>query len=57
MPEQIVKCRVCGEPYVFFSHYAGDESACPECHAKARRQHAGYPRGCGPDCRPRQRAK
>ena len=34
--EQTVKCRICGEPYVVYSHYAGDQSACPDCRAKAR---------------------
>jgi ribosomal protein S27E len=36
MPEQTVKCPICGEPYVFYSHYAGDQSACPACRTKAR---------------------
>lgn len=40
MPEQTIKCRICGEPYVVYSHYAGDQSACPACRAKARRPHA-----------------
>lgn len=35
---QTVKCPICGEPYVFYSHYAGDQSACPECRAKAQRR-------------------
>lgn len=38
MSEQTVKCPICGEPYVFYSHYAGDQSACPGCRAKARRR-------------------
>lgn len=36
--EQTVKCPICGKPYVTFSHYAGDQSACPDCRAKAREQ-------------------
>lgn len=34
--EQTVKCPICGDPYVFYSHYAGDQSACGKCRAKAR---------------------
>ncbi len=33
--EKTVRCRICGEPYVFYAHYAGDQSACPDCRAKA----------------------
>lgn len=32
---QTVKCPICGEPYTFYSHYAFDQSACPDCRAKA----------------------
>jgi endogenous inhibitor of DNA gyrase (YacG/DUF329 family) len=31
-----IRCPICGEPYVFYSYYAGDQSACPECRRKAR---------------------
>ena len=34
--EQTVKCPICKEPYTVYSHYAGDQSACPECRAKAK---------------------
>lgn len=37
MSEETVKCRICGEPYVVYDFYSGDQSACPECRAKARR--------------------
>ncbi len=30
-----IKCPVCGEPYKFYAFKAGDQSACPECVAKA----------------------
>ena len=35
--EKTVKCPICGEPYVFMPFYAGDQSACPKCRAKARK--------------------
>jgi uncharacterized paraquat-inducible protein A len=34
--EQTLKCPVCGEPYKVCSLYAGDQSACGRCQAKAR---------------------
>ncbi len=34
--EQTVKCPICGEPYVFYAFYAGDQSACPSCRQRAR---------------------
>lgn len=34
--EQTLKCPICGEPYVAYSHYAGDQSACGKCRQKAR---------------------
>ena len=34
--EQTVKCPICGEPYVFYPFFAGDQSACPSCVARAR---------------------
>ena len=37
MTEQTLRCPICGEPYTVYSHYAGDQSACPTCRAKARR--------------------
>lgn len=37
MSEYTEKCRICGELYIIYSFYAGDQSACPECRAKARR--------------------
>lgn len=36
MTEQTVKCPVCGDPYVVYSHFAGDQSACGKCKSKAR---------------------
>ena len=37
MTEKTVKCPICGEPYVAYMHYAGDQSACPSCRYKARK--------------------
>lgn len=37
MMEQTIKCPICGKPYVVYSMYAGDQSACPACRAEARR--------------------
>lgn len=36
MSEQTVKCPICGKPYVIYSMYAGDQSACQECRDNAR---------------------
>lgn len=36
--EQTVKCMICGEPYKFYSHSAADQSACPQCVAKAAKK-------------------
>lgn len=36
MSEQTLKCPICGEPYVFYMFSSGDQSACPDCRAKAR---------------------
>lgn len=36
--EQTVKCKICGKPYVFYGHLAGDQSACPKCRAQARKE-------------------
>lgn len=35
--ERTVKCPICGEPYVFYPFFAGDQSACRSCREKARR--------------------
>ena len=32
------KCPICGRPYKWFSHYAGDQSACRSCVAEAENQ-------------------
>lgn len=32
--EQTIKCPICGEPYLFFNYYCGDQSACPICREK-----------------------
>ncbi len=37
-----VKCQICGDPYVFYAYYAGDQSACPNCRAKAREKGPSY---------------
>lgn len=31
----IAKCPICLEPYEWYSHFAGDQSACPQCRRKA----------------------
>ena len=41
MSEQTVQCKICGKPYVFHMHYAGDQSACPGCRERARRVNVG----------------
>jgi len=33
-----VKCPICGKPYKFYPWKVGDQSACPECVAKAEKQ-------------------
>lgn len=38
MTEQTVKCRICGEPYKFYWFSAADQSACPDCVAKAEKK-------------------
>lgn len=40
--EQTIKCPICGNPYVVYSHYAGDQSACPPCRRRARQPQGGY---------------
>ena len=35
MTEQTIKCPICGRPYKAYSHYAGDQSACPACRKEA----------------------
>lgn len=35
MIPQTMKCPVCGRPYKVYSHYAGDQTACPECRREA----------------------
>ena len=34
MMTKIVHCK-CGEPYHVYSHYAGDQSVCPDCRIRA----------------------
>lgn len=36
--EKTVKCPICEEPYKVYPFYAGDQSACPDCRAKAERK-------------------
>lgn len=38
MSETTKRCPICKQPYAILSHYAGDQSACPECRADARRR-------------------
>ena len=35
--EKTIKCPICGKPYVVVQYYEGDQSACPECRARARK--------------------
>ena len=37
MEPKTVKCPICGEPYLVYSHMAGDQSACPKCRRKAEK--------------------
>ena len=37
MTSWTLKCPICGEPYTTYDMYAGDQSACPACRAKASR--------------------
>lgn len=39
-----VKCPICSRPYRWYSHYAGDQSACPRCRRKAGEEMAQYER-------------
>jgi hypothetical protein len=35
MLEITIKCPICRRPYKVYSHYAGDQSACPACRREA----------------------
>lgn len=35
MLERTIKCPICGKSYKVYAHYAGDQSACPDCVRKA----------------------
>ncbi len=35
---QTVQCPICKEPYQTYMYYAGDQSACPRCIAKAKKK-------------------
>ncbi len=35
MLEQALECPICHKPYKVYSHSAADQTACPECVAKA----------------------
>ena len=37
MNDQTIKCSICNKPYVVYSFYAGDQSACPKCRGEARK--------------------
>ena len=34
--DKTIKCPICGEPYIFYAFYAGDQTACPKCRQKAK---------------------
>ena len=34
--EQVVKCKICGKPYIFMPFYAGQQDACPSCVKQAQ---------------------
>lgn len=36
MLDRTMRCPICGMPYVFYSFYAGDQSACRRCKTLAR---------------------
>lgn len=36
--EQTIRCPICGDPHKVFAFYAGDQSACQDCIAKAERK-------------------
>jgi len=36
LTERTLKCPICGNPYVVYAYYVGDQSACDECKSKAR---------------------
>lgn len=38
MTEKTIRCPICTAPYVFYSLYCGDQSACPDCRAEDRRR-------------------
>lgn len=37
MNEITVKCPICGDPYKIYPFFAGDQSACPSCVARAEK--------------------
>ena len=37
MSEQTVQCPICKQPYKTYDFFAGDQSACPSCVNKAKR--------------------
>lgn len=42
--DKTVKCPICKDPYKITPFYSGDQSACPECRAKADRKILGVKR-------------
>ena len=38
MFEKTVECPICGQPYVMYPMYVGDQSACHKCRARARKR-------------------
>lgn len=41
MNEQTIQCPICKQPYKVYPFYAGDQSACPSCRAKAEKNMKG----------------
>ena len=39
------KCPICGEPYTTYMFMAGDQSACPQCRAKAKKKEGKWQKG------------
>lgn len=36
MTSGTLKCKICGEPYKWYSHLVADQTVCPSCERKAR---------------------
>ena len=44
MGVKTAKCQICGEPYIFYPFKVGDQSACPKCIEKARKNQPSWKR-------------